>query len=239
MRIYEYGKISEAVRAKIENTKQSIQGGTSSAESFSDILKGYMTVESSGKKVVSATGNYGRSQHTPSVNGTTLLYALRNSDEDTTASAVLSMLGFEDYGDNGTTALRTAADSLVDSASMLVELNDSGTANAAAVTEFVSDFNKLSARLNAESSSSSYLYKTAFSAALTAAKDKLSEAGITYENDVISYNGQGGSIPEDFLTSVISAASTVSAYASSVTGDSEENDNGVSDYYTALMGSMM
>jgi len=238
MQIYEYGKIGEAVRAKIENTKQSIQGGISSTESFSDILKGYMTVESSEKKVVSATGNYGN-QHTPSVNGTTLLYALQNSDEDTTASAVLSMLGFEDYSDSGTTALRTAADSLVDSASILVELNGSGTANAAAVTEFVSDFNKLSARLNAESSSSSYLYKTAFSAALTAAKDKLSEAGITYENDVITYNGKGGSIPEDFLTSVISAASTVSAYASSVTGENEENDNGVSDYYTVLMGSMM
>ena len=37
MHIYEYGKIGEAVRAKIESTKQSIQGGASSSESFSDI----------------------------------------------------------------------------------------------------------------------------------------------------------------------------------------------------------
>ena len=238
MKIYEYGKIGEAVRAKIENTKQSIQGGVSSSESFSDILRGYMTVEKEEKKVVSATGNYGR-ESSPSVNGSTLLYALQNSDEDTTASAVLNMLGFSDYTNSGTGQLRAAADSLSDSAAMLISLNETDTVNHQAVSGFVSDYNKLITLLTAESSSSSYLYRTAFSSALAAAEDKLAEAGITYDNGYIAYSGEGGKIPDDFLTGVVSAASTVSSYAASVTTENEENDNGVSEYYTSLIGTMM
>lgn len=240
MRIYEYGKIGEAVRAKIENTKQSIQGGVHETESFSDILKGYMTVESNEKKVVSATGNYGSSSPAPSVNGSTLLYALQNSDDDMNASAVLSMLGFEDYSNGGTAKLREAADSLADSAALLIDLNSGGAVNAAAVSEFVTDYNNLITCLSAESSSSSYLYRNAFSAALTASSDGLSQAGITYENGYISYNGTGnGNLPEDFLTGIVSSASMVSAYSSSVISDNEENDNGVSDYYTSLISTMM
>ncbi len=241
MRIYEYGKIGEAVRAKIESTKQSIQGGTSSSESFSDILRGYMTVESSEKKVVSATGNYGSSSSAASsINGSTLLYALQNSDEDTTASAVLNMLGFSDYSSSGTTQLKTAADSLTDSAAMLISLNETGTHNTMAVSEFVDDYNKLVTKLSAESNSSAYLYRTAFSAALTAAEDKLAAAGITHDNGYISYDGRtGGAVPDDFLTSVVSAASTVSAYAGSVTNENEETDNGLTDYYNTLIGTMM
>ncbi len=241
MQIYEYGKIAEAVRAKIENTKQFIQGDISSSESFSDILRGYMTVESSEKKVVSATGNYNNSSSVANaISGSTLLYALQNSDEDTTASAVLNMLGFSDYSSSGTTQLKTAADNLSDSAAMLISLNETGTENVSAVSDFVTDYNNLVTRLSAESNSSAYLYRTAFSAALTAAGDKLASAGITYDNGYISYDGAtGGSLPDDFLTSVVSAASTVSAYASSVTADSEETDNGLTDYYTALIGTMM
>ncbi len=241
MQIYEYGKIGEAVRAKIESTKQSIQGGVSSSESFSDILRGYMTVEKQEKKVVSATGNYGNSSPAHSINGTTLLYALQNSDEDTTASTVLNMLGFSDYSNTSATQLKSAADSLSDSASMLITLNDTDTHNVSAISDFVSKYNSLVTRLSAESNSSAYLYRTAFSSALSAAADKLSEAGITQNNGYISYNGQdSGKIPDDFLTSVVSAASTVSVYAGSVTADNgEELDNGVSDYYTTLIGTMM
>lgn len=240
MRIYEYGKIGEAVRAKIENTKQSIQGGISSAESFSEILKGYMTVESNEKKPVSATGSYENSSALSSISGSTLLYALQNSDEDTTASAVLNMLGFTDYSSSGTTQLKTAADNLSDSAAMLISLNETDTENVTAISDFVTDYNNLITRLSAESSSSSYLYRTAFSAALNAANTELAAAGINQDNGYISYNGESGArLPDSFLTSVVSAASTVSAYASSVTADSEEADNGVSDYYTALMNSMM
>ena len=241
MRIYEYGKIGEAVRAKIENTKQSVQGGTSSSESFSDILHGYMTVETSQKKVVSATGNYGSSPSgASSISGSTLLYALQNSEEDTTASAVLNMLGFSDYSSGGTAQLKTAADDLSDSAAMLISLNETGTENITAISDFVADYNNLVTRLSAESNSSSYLYKTAFSASLAAAADKLEEAGISQDNGYISYNGTTGArLPDDFLTSVVSAASTVSAYASSVITDGEENDNGLTDYYTSLIGTMM
>ena len=241
MHIYEYGKIGEAVRAKIESTKQSIQGGASSSESFSDILRGYMTVESSEKKVVSATGNYGNSSSIPSsISGSTLLYALQNSEEDSTASAVLNMLGFSDYSNNSTTRLKTAAESLSDSAAMLISLNETGTHNVSAISEFVTDYNNLVTGLSAESNSSAYLYRTAFSAALTATEEKLAAAGITQDNGYISYNGETGSaLPDDFLTSVVSAASAVSAYAGSVTNENEETDNGLTDYYTTLMGTMM
>jgi len=241
MQIYEYGKIGEAVRAKIESTKQSIQGGISSSESFSDILRGYMTVEKDEKKVVSATGNYGNSSSAASsISGSTLLYALQNSDEDTTASAVLNMLGYSDYSSNGTTQLKTAAESLSDSAAMLISLNETGTKNVTAVSEFVTDYNNLVTRLSAESNSSAYLYRTAFSAALTASEDKLAAAGVTHDNGYISYDGKTESaLPDDFLTSVVSAASTVSAYAGSVTDGNEETDNGLTDYYTSLIGTMM
>ena len=46
-------------------------------------------------------------------------------------------------------------------------------------------------------------------------------------------------MPDDFLTSVVSAASTVSAYAGSVTNENEETDNGLTDYYNTLIGTMM
>ena len=241
MRIYEYGKIGEAVRAKIESTKQSIQGGVSSAESFSDILNSYMTVQKEEKKPVSAVGNYGNSFAAPSINGNTLLYALQNSDEDTTASAVLNMLGFDGYSSSGTTQLKAAADSLADSAAMLISLNETETENVTAVSDFVTDYNNLATYLSAESNSSAYLYRTAFSAALTAATDSLAAAGIASDNGYLSYSAEnkGGAIPDDFLASVVTAANTVSLYAGSVMGNEEENENGIGDYYTALMNSML
>lgn len=240
MRIYEYGNIGEAVRAKIESTKQSVQGGVSSAESFSDVLNSYMTVQREEKKFVSATGNYSGSSAANSINGSTLLYALQNSDEDTTASTVLSMLGFDGYTSNTTTQLKTAAESLTDSAAMLISLNETGTENISAISDFVTDYNNLMTRLNGESNSSAYLYKTAFSAALTAAGEQLTAAGITQDNGYLSYSGKsGGTLPDDFLTSVVTAANTVSSYATSITGTEEETENGISDYYTALMSSML
>lgn len=240
MQIYEYGKIGEAVRAKIESTKQSVRGGVSSSESFSDILRGYMTVESSEKKVVSATGNYSSNTAASSVSGSTLLYALQNADEDTTASTVLNMLGFTDYSTSSTTQLKTAAESLSDSAALLITLNGMGTENVTAVSDFVSDYNNLITRLTAESSSSSYLYKTAFASTVSAAEEQLSAAGIITDNGYLSYSGVTGTpIPDDFLSGVVSAASAVSSYASSVVTDSETTDSGISDYYTALINSML
>ena len=241
MQIYEYGKIGEAVRAKIESTKQSIQGGVSSSESFSDILSSYMTVQSEEKKFVSATGNYSASSVPTAISGSTLLYALQNSDEDSTASTVLNMLGFDGYSSSSTTQLKTAAESLADSAAMLINLGDMGVENVTAVSDFVTDYNSLVTRLSAESNSSAYLYRTALSAALTAAGDSLAAAGIASDDGYLSYSAEnaGGRIPDNFLTSVVTAANTVSAYAASVTGSEDESENSVSDYYTALMSSML
>ena len=239
MQIYEYGKILEAVHTKIENTKQAVRGGTSSPDSFSDILKGYMTVEKSEKKVVSATGNYNKADTPHSINGSTLIYAFQNSGDDTTASAVLNMLGFSDYENTGTSQLKSAADKLTDSAAMLISLNEGDTVNAEAVYAFVTDYNDLVTKLSAESNSSAYLYRRVLSTALESASTPLAEAGVTQDGGYISFSGTGGKLPDDFLTGVVSAASAVALYASYVTSEKTAEDNGISSYYATLMNTMM
>ena len=231
---YKYGAIGEAVRAKIDNYKQRVRGGSSNSDSFGDVLKTYLNKTDSQKKAVSATGG----NASKSLNGSTILYALQNSDTDTTANAVLSALGFYSDGNGGVGDLRNEADSLSDSAETLIKANASGGDTAIAVTEFVSDYNKLMTMLNVEGSSSAYLYKNAFSAMLSASEEQLTLAGITSENGLISYSGAGTAIPDAFLSNVASSAALISSYASSVAAE-EDINNGVSDYYSALMNTMI
>ncbi len=89
MYIYRYGAIGDAIRAKIENTKQYVQGG-GEAQSFGELLHAqlYKTEE---KKPVSAAASSGEVK---SASGSALIYAMQNSGEDSTASAVLETLGF-------------------------------------------------------------------------------------------------------------------------------------------------
>lgn len=237
---YKYGAIGEAVRAKIDNYKQHVRGGSYNSDSFSDVLKTYLNKTDSETKVVSATGNntVSDSNAVSSLSGSTILYALQNSEADTTASAVLSALGFSTAGSGSAGDLRNAADSLSTSAETLLKANASGSDTTVAVTEFVSDYNKLMTMLTAESSSSAYLYKNAFSAMLTASEEQLTSAGITFENGLLSYSGTGASIPDTFLSNVASSASLVSSYASSVVTE-DETYNGVSEYYSSLINTMI
>lgn len=237
---YKYGAIGEAVRTKIENYKQRVRGGSDNSDSFGDVLKTYLNKTDSETKVVSAMGNntVSGSNSVSSLNGSTILYALQNSDADTTASAVLSAIGFSTTASGSAGDLRNAADNLSGSAEILLKANTSGGDTTVAVTEFVSDYNKLMAMLNAEGSSSAYLYKNAFSAMLAASEKQLSAAGITYENGLISYSGTGETIPDTFLSNVASSAALISSYAGSVATE-DETYNGVSDYYSSLINTMI
>ncbi len=235
MYTYKYGAIGEAVRAKIDIYKQNVRGADKTESTFADVLKTYLNYTDTEKKVVSATGSSGTSS---AISGSTLLYALQNSDTDTTASTVLSALGFSSSGGSGTD-LKTAADSLSASAKQLVELNGAGAENITALNGFVSDFNKVITLLNAESTSSAYLYKNAFGAMFTAMSDELSAAGITYENGYMSYSGSGAGLPDSFLSNVASSAALVSSYAGTIVSDSDTDYSGISEYYSALLSGLM
>lgn len=244
MYTYNYGAIGEAVRAKIENYKQQVRGGSVTSDSFADVLKTYLTKTDSDTKVVSATGNNtltaSETSVSSTIDGSTLLYALQNSDIDTTASTVLSALGFTASGDGSAAELKTAADSLSASAEQLLKANSSGADMTMVTSEFVADFNRLMTLLNIESTSSAYLYKNAFSAMLNAASEELASAGIIYESGFITYNGNGSPIPDIFLSNIASTASTVSNYAGSIAAqEDDESYSGVSEYYSSLISSMI
>ncbi len=231
MYVYNYGSIGKAIRTKIEGFKQQVRGGESNSVSFSEVLKSQLNRESSGTKVVSATGNSTLSSDAvPTVSGSTLLYAIQNNEDETTAGAVLSALGFTTVSsDNG---LKDAADDLSVATEQLIKANNVGTDKTAALIEFVADFNKLSTMLGATGSSSSYLYKTALSAMLNSNADELKAAGLTAENGLLTYTGGEGQLPDLFLSNVSSTAATISAYAGAV---ESENENGVAEYYSALI----
>lgn len=232
---YKYGAIGEAVRAKIDVYKQNVRGAKKAENTFADVLKTYLNHTDTTKKVVTAAGGSGTNSP---VSGSTLLYALQNSDTDTTANTVLSSLGFSSSGGSGAD-LKTAADSLSASAKLLMELNGSGAENISAVTDFVSDFNKVMTILSSESTSSAYLYKNAFGAMFTAMGDELSAAGVTYENGLMSYSGSGAGLPDSFLTNVASSAALISSYAGSVVSASDADYSGVSEYYSTLISGLM
>lgn len=232
---YSYGAIGEAVRAKIENYKASVRGGEKSSVSFGDVLKTYLTRTDTDKKIVSIASGGSSS---PSIDGSTLLYALQNTDSDTTASAVLSALGFSVSSSSGS-QLKLAADNLVSSVEQLVEINLADMVNAAAVNDFVTDFNKVMTLLSCESSSSAYLYKNALSAILSTASDELSASGITYEKGLLTYSGVTDTVlPESFLANIASSASMISSYAGTIESDSSDTYSGTSEYYSTLMNIM-
>ncbi len=110
MYIYRSSAIADAIHTKIENTKQSIRGGVSEKASFSELLRAQM-YKTQEDKPVSSSYSTGKT----SASGSTLIYALQNSGTDSTASAVLETLGFNN-GSIGGTALKTVVQSLLQSA---------------------------------------------------------------------------------------------------------------------------
>ncbi len=231
MYIYRSGAIADAIHTKIENTKQSIRGGVSEKASFSELLwaQMYKTQE---EKPVSASYSSGKT----SANGSALIYALQNSETDSTASAVLEALGFSS-GTIEKTGLKTAAQSLLQSADLLGTVGVSEEASAAALDDFISDYNSLYSLLSAAGSSSSYFYSNALKA-YTANGDVLFTAGISVdESGKLSASGEkvDTSALAEFIGGVRTVAQSVSDYSASLS-DSADNQ---SSLYSAMLNGLL
>lgn len=231
MYIYRSGAIADAIHTKIENTKQSIRGGVSEKASFSELLRAQM-YKTQEEKPVSASYSSGKT----SANGSALIYALQNSETDSTASAVLEALGFSS-GTIEKTGLKTAAQSLLQSADLLGTVGVSEEASAAALDDFISDYNSLYSLLSAAGSSSSYFYSNSLKA-YTANSDVLFTAGISVdESGKLSALGEkvDTSALAEFIGGVRTVAQSVSDYSASLS-DSADNQ---SSLYSAMLNGLL
>ena len=231
MYIYRSSAIADAIHTKIENTKQSIRGGVSEKASFSELLRAQM-YKTQEEKPVSASYSSGKT----SANGSALIYALQNSGTDSTASAVLETLGFNNGSIDGT-ALKTAVQSLLQSADALRTVSSSEEASAAALGNFISDYNSLSSLLSAAGSSSSYLYSNALKA-YAADKDSLLAAGISAdESGKLSVSGEkiDAAALTKFIDGVRTVAQSISDYSSSLS-DNADTQSGL---YSALISGLL
>lgn len=253
MYIYQTGMIGEAVRTKIENTKNSIQYGTENTQTFSDILTSMMKADSTQKVVGVSNNNKDNTNPVARADGSTLLYAIQNASDDTTASAVVNALGLT-VSDN---SLKTTADSLVSSLNLLLSIN--GTDNASALTQltdFTEKFNTLLTDLQSSTTSAGFMYANILKTAAQQGADSLAKAGITVSDsgkltlDSEKFESVG---LEGFLQTASSAATAISSYASSIkptgtgvldflTDNSDSDDSGflsTSDYYNSLLNMYM
>lgn len=246
MYIYESGLIGQAVRAKIENTKNSVMGKGSSEESFGDILKSMM--KTTGK---AETQSASAPSEKKVISGDSFLYAMRNAGSDTTASAVLSAMGISGAG--GSSSLKTAAEGLkADSRKLMLLENSDEAAIKTALSSYTDKINEVASLLTTASGTSAYMYSRGLKTAVDLAETALSEAGVSIEND-----GKLSFDPEKFssldgkalASAVYDIASTVSTYSEAIMGDnkdsllsflgSDEDNSTVSDYYNALMNSYL
>lgn len=244
MYIYETGLIGEAVRSEIENMKRSVMSGEKSETNFGNTLRSLMETSDRTEKPVGM-------QHSETASplaradGNTLLYAIRNADTDETASAVMNSLGFT--ADNS--AVKTEADSLSSSASLLTKLEGAETGTVIkTLTDFVQKYNILIADLRSRATSSALLYANILKTASVTGKDSLSNAGISVGDDgTLSFDADKyASLGIDgFLANIASATSSISMYSSSITGtngslmgflyDEDSDTSNRSDYYNSLM----
>ena len=248
MYIYQTGMIGEAVRTKMAETRNSIQNGTQSSRSFGEILTEMMNADTK-QKVVGVTNNDpDNASPIARADGSTLLYAIQNASEDSTASAVVNTLGLN-ISDN---TLKAAADSLRSSLDLLLSIN--GTQDSSAVTtlaDFTEKFNSLLTDLRSGTTSAGFMYANILKTAAAGGADALAKAGVTVSDDGrLTFDGDKFESVglEGFLTTVSSAASAVSNYASSIapsgtgvldflTEDSDEGSDFIStsDYYNSLI----
>lgn len=251
MYIYTSGLVGEAVRTKLDNAKQSVMSGKKAdTQTFGDLLRSMMTNTDAAVKTVGVSNNIsGSSSPVSKADGRTLLYALTNTDSDSTASAVVGALGLP-ISDTG---IKTDADSLTSAIKMLTSAGDAGKEQILPMlSDLVEKYNSLLTDLRAQSTASGVMYSRLFSTAAGAAADALAAAGIsvgddgTLTLDADKFESVG---MEGFLNSVATAAEAVSTYASSITGsrssslldflgtDSDSYSN--SDYYSSLINTMM
>ncbi|MCM1335586.1 MAG: hypothetical protein NC084_10600 [Bacteroides sp.] len=213
---YRSGAIGRAIRERISDVKQSVRSGKKAeTRSFGDVLKSYLGNSDTEIKTVSSVAS--SSSGTKSVDGSTLLYAMLNSDSDTTASAVLDSLGYSStYSSAVSGTLRAAAADLRSSADALrLAVKDGSTEGAAdAFARFTADYNLLVARLGLSSGTSGYLYRNALGV-------YANESGLAGTGLSLTANGSlaatGEAVDEEklsaFLTGVTTVAQNISTYS--------------------------
>lgn len=246
MYIYESGIIGEAIRAKLENTKSSVMGRSTSDESFGDILKSMMnTTERTDTVKASETSEK------KAISGDSFLYAMRNAGTDTTASAVLSTLGFS--GTGGSSSLKTAAEGLKANSEKLTLLENADEASIkTALSSYAGSINEVASLLTTASGTSAYMYSRGLKTAISLVEGALNNAGVTIEKD-----GRLSFDPDKFVSldgaalsaAVYDMAKTISTYSEAIMGDNkdsllsflgnDEDNSAVSDYYNALIGSYL
>ena len=229
MYIYHAGAIGEAIRKKIDNTKSSIMNGTESSESFRSILFSVMENTSPETKVVGVANNRASTaEPIGRADGSTLIYAIANAANDSTASAVVNALGLN-VGDN---SIKTAADSLKSSLTLLQKLNGMSDESVfPQLSDFTEKFNTLLSGLRTNSTSSGFMYANLLKTAASTASDALAKAGITVSDDgKLSLDTEKFSElgVEGFLSTVSAAVNSISSYASSMT----TSGTGVLDFLT-------
>ncbi len=234
MYIYQTGAVGKAVRAKIEETKQSIHGGKEEAASFGELLKTYMIPQERTSEKTAAPVSKSVEKTAP--DGSALLYALQNSGTDSTAASVLNLLGYT-VSAASENRLRTAAEDLVSSVKNLDTASKSGSEESLllARTEFAADYNELLACLGASGTTSGYLYRNVLD--VYSSESTLSGTGFEAgENGTIS--AADGAFDKEklsaFLSDVSKAAQNISVYAASSGGT--DSSSGIGSYYGALSG---
>lgn len=224
MYIYKSGAVGEAVRQKIESTKETITNGAErSSTPFSAVVKS-MLESVDGMNRSNETEKTAETKSAASaVDSSTLLYMLQNSDN----ASLTGLLG--EYTGKG---LRTAAADMQTAAKKLLDGADGESASA-----FVEKYNALSQALKSSGKSSSLIYLNSLETYVTAQSQALAGIGIsTDQGYTLSYNGETSETPDtSALSSLVSSLSTAAMqiYTSAATSDS------TSDYYQTLIGSML
>lgn len=218
MYYYQSGAIGKAIHEKIQSAKQAVRGGSKKTESksFGAVLKNYMGKTDTAKKTVSSVTTASSDSSVKSANGSALLYAMLNSDSDSTASAVLNALGYSSDSAAGAGTLRAAASDLSASANRLrlTVKEDSAEGTTDAFARFTADYNMLIARLGLSSGTSGYLYRNALG--VYATESGLEGTGLSVgENGTLT--ATGGEVDEErlsaFLTGVSTVAQNISSYS--------------------------
>lgn len=251
MYIYRTGLIGKAVHSRIESARS----GETVSESFGETLKSMMEQTNTGVKTV-GTASAKTAERTASahrINGSSLMYAMQNTETDTTASAVLNKLGLN--GSSSDNAVKTSADSLSSEIKKLNGLLESdGAENEALIktelSSFTEKYNSLLTVLGSADTSSGIMYSNILKIAAGNAKNSLADAGISIRGDnrleFSAENFRSADISA-FLAGISPSVSSVSDFASTVSssaaadifGTDDSSGSLLSSYYSTLTGLLM
>lgn len=223
MYIYETGAVGEAVRHKIENTKNAVANGAErDSTPFSTVVKS-MLQRVDGTAAATSGNTPTAADKAGTLDGASLLYLLQNSDN--------SLGGILSTHSGG--GLKNAASELQTASVALLSGADCDKLGV-----FVDKYNALVNSLISSGSSSAPVYLNALETCVTAGSAQLSEAGISTDGGyTLSYSGVSDTPDASGLSSVISGVSSAAMqiYASA----SASSLGGSDSYLQSLIGSML